>query len=193
MWSKTSNSVAQVENGIYNFQLDSTAYAYWSEVAVVHFNPNGGSGSMADQGASTPTALSQNTFTRPGFAFNGWRTANGTVYNGMVLADGAIYPFKTSEPLSATWVCVPLRVEAWAKRLGAARVQVLFRASSSESPWTSFTASAEGKEKTVTQSSDIGDIIVDGLNNKNGYTFDVTARNEAGCVYKGTANRVQKW
>ena len=32
-----------------------------------------------------------------------------------------------------------------------------------------------------------------GLDKNSGYTFDVTARNEAGCAYKATANRITKW
>jgi len=52
---------------------------------TVKFNSNGGSGTMADQliDELTETALSKNTFTKPGYTFAGWaETASGSVkYN----------------------------------------------------------------------------------------------------------------
>ena len=52
------------------------------------FDPNGGTGTMANQVANVPTALTANTFTRVGFTFAGWGTASG---GPVVYADGATY------------------------------------------------------------------------------------------------------
>ncbi|MBR1911208.1 MAG: InlB B-repeat-containing protein, partial [Treponema sp.] len=54
-----------------------TLYALWTEGAYsITFNANGGSGTMADQTASSasPTSLSSNGFTRTGYTFAGWAT-----------------------------------------------------------------------------------------------------------------------
>jgi uncharacterized repeat protein (TIGR02543 family) len=69
--------------------------------ATVTFNANGGAGSMSPETASSPTALTTNTFTRAGYAFTGWNTAaNGS---GTAYADGASYPFTASATLYAQW------------------------------------------------------------------------------------------
>lgn len=68
---------------------------------TVTYNSNGGSGAMADQSASTATALSANAFTRSGYTFAGWNTAadgSGTAY-----ADGASFPFSANTTLYAQW------------------------------------------------------------------------------------------
>ena len=65
-----------------------TLYAQWvqSITYTVHFDANGGSGSMADQTFNyndPPVALNQNTFTKTGYVFRGWNTApdgSGTSY-----------------------------------------------------------------------------------------------------------------
>jgi|GEM_PF-2162712 len=74
---------------------------------TVTFDANGGTGTMASQTASTPTALNTNTFTRSGFTFNGWNTvANGS---GTAYANGASYLFSASATLYAQWLssCTP--------------------------------------------------------------------------------------
>jgi uncharacterized repeat protein (TIGR02543 family) len=69
---------------------------------TVTFNGNGATGgSMANEVASSPTALSANAFTRTGYTFTGWNTvANGT---GTAYANGATYPFTASATLYAQW------------------------------------------------------------------------------------------
>ena len=55
---------------------------------LVHFAPNGGSGNMSDQviPVNTDQTLSANVYTRDGFTFTGWNTAeNGS---GIAYADG---------------------------------------------------------------------------------------------------------
>ena len=56
-----------------------TLYAQWSMPThyYVHFDPNGGTGTMSNQeflynGSETP--LSKNTFTRTNYVFKGWNT-----------------------------------------------------------------------------------------------------------------------
>ena len=41
---------------------------------TVTFNGNGGTGSMSNQIANVPTALTANAFTRTGYSFSGWNT-----------------------------------------------------------------------------------------------------------------------
>ena len=42
---------------------------------TVTFNANGGTGTMSNQIANVPTALTANAFTRTGYTFSGWNTA----------------------------------------------------------------------------------------------------------------------
>ena len=69
----------------------------------IHFNPNGGSGTMSDQTVNEfePTALVDNVFTREGFVFDGWNTqADGT---GDYYADGATVTLLEDLTLYAQW------------------------------------------------------------------------------------------
>ena len=69
----------------------------------IHFNPNGGSGTMGDQTVNEfePTALQNNAFTREGFVFEGWNTAiDGT---GDYYADGATVTLLDDLTLYAQW------------------------------------------------------------------------------------------
>jgi uncharacterized repeat protein (TIGR02543 family) len=69
----------------------------------IHFNSNGGSGTMNDQTVNEfePTALQNNTFTREGFVFEGWNTAvDGT---GDYYADGASVTLLNDLTLYAQW------------------------------------------------------------------------------------------
>ena len=89
-----------------------------------------------------------------------------------------------------------MTVTVSAKRVGANKAEVYFTAPSSESPWKSFAAKAAkegGKGATLPTDLNTGTITVNGLDKNSGYTFDVTATNEAGCSYKATANRITKW
>ncbi|MCU1363736.1 MAG: hypothetical protein JWM55_1564, partial [Acidimicrobiaceae bacterium] len=68
---------------------------------TVTFNANGGSGTMASQTESSPTALTTNSFANAGYTFTGWNTsANGS---GRPYADDATYPFAASATLYAQW------------------------------------------------------------------------------------------
>ncbi|MBK7934610.1 MAG: VCBS repeat-containing protein [Acidobacteria bacterium] len=67
---------------------------------TVTFDANGGSGSMANQSANAPTALTANNFTRSGYTFAGWGTSAG---GPVVYSDGATYPFTADVTLYAQW------------------------------------------------------------------------------------------
>jgi hypothetical protein len=72
---------------------------------TVAFNADGGTGTMAPETASVPTALTRNAFTRTGYSFSGWSTAaNGS---GTTYADGATFAFTASGTLYAGWKANP--------------------------------------------------------------------------------------
>ena len=70
---------------------------------TIHFNSNGGSGTMNDQTVNEfePTVLNDNGFTRTGYVFEGWNTAaDGT---GDYYADGATVTLLNDMTLYAQW------------------------------------------------------------------------------------------
>ena len=82
-------------------QLYKKTYA--PQTHSIHFNSNGGTGSMDDQTVNEfePTALQANTFTKEGFVFDGWNTAqDGT---GDFYADGATVTLLDDLTLYAQW------------------------------------------------------------------------------------------
>ena len=98
------------DNALYTMGKNSSyvLYAVWqANTNVLHFNANGGSGTMTDKNINTDSTatLSANTFTRDGYTFAGWATsANGAkVYN-----DKANYTMGTNEEytLYALWTIV---------------------------------------------------------------------------------------
>ncbi len=110
-WNTAANDsgTAYADGATYPFTASVTLYAQWTAVPVsyaVTFNANGGSGTMAAETESSPTALTANAFTFTGYTFTGWNTAandSGTAY-----ADGATYPFTASVTLYAQWTAVPV-------------------------------------------------------------------------------------
>jgi hypothetical protein len=103
-WNSAANGsgTSYADGAIYPFTTSATLYAQWTATAYrVLFNPNGGSGIMADETYSRPAPLSANAFTRSGYSFSTWNTtANGS---GTSYADGAIYPFTADVTLYAQW------------------------------------------------------------------------------------------
>jgi len=68
---------------------------------TVTFDANGGEGTMEDQSANAPTALTENEFTRTGYTFSGWNTladGSGTDYE-----DEEVYDFGADITLYAQW------------------------------------------------------------------------------------------
>ena len=82
--SGTSYSDEQEIN--HGFSLDKTLYAQWNPITYfVHFDSNGGEGSMEDQSIlyDATTALFDNTFVKEDYNFAGWNTkadGSGTSY-----------------------------------------------------------------------------------------------------------------
>jgi uncharacterized repeat protein (TIGR02543 family) len=103
----------------YSFTANITLYAQWTALPMrtVIFNSNGGTGTMSNQTANVPTALTANTFTRTGYTFSGWNTnAGGT---GTAYADTAVYPFTADATLYAQWTALPMRTVIFNNNGGA--------------------------------------------------------------------------
>ena len=64
---------------VFTDQSSMTLYAQWGNDYTVHYDPNGGTGNMADQERhrGDGLALTKNSFTRDGYAFVGWNTRPG--------------------------------------------------------------------------------------------------------------------
>ena len=115
---ESSNATGVNGNQADNSESASGAAYVFVLPRTVTFDANGGSGSMSNQSASTPTALTANTFTRDGYSFSGWNTAtNGS---GTAYANGATYDFSADVTLYAQWTAwtatfsdVPLDYWAW--------------------------------------------------------------------------------
>ena len=93
------------KSGTYTNQQAIQLYKKMATVPThtIHFNNNGGTGSMYDQTVNEfeATALNANTFTREGFEFDGWNTeANGT---GTYYADEATITLTNDVTLYAQW------------------------------------------------------------------------------------------
>jgi len=122
----------------------------------VTFDANGGEGTMEDQNANAPTALTENEFTRTGYTFSGWNTkADGT---GEDYEDEEVYNFEDDLTLFAQWVANKYTVTFDAKggtEPDPETKQVTFDAEYGELPTTSrtgytfngwFTAASGGTE-----------------------------------------------
>ena len=103
-WNTAANGSGTTYNAGNTFTMagNTTLYALWALNHTVTFNGNGSTGgSMSNQTAGVPTALTTNTFTRTGYSFCGWNTAaNGS---GTAYADGASYSFAADLTLYAQW------------------------------------------------------------------------------------------
>ena len=103
-WAITAGGAVGYTNGA-SYTMGTanvTLYAQWTAngTFTVTFDANGGTGTMANQTASSATALSSNSFTRTGYTLAGWaRTAGGTV----VYTNGASYPFTAKATFYAVW------------------------------------------------------------------------------------------
>lgn len=74
------------------------------QTGIVTFDPNLGTGSMANQSSTSAATLSANGFTRPDFTFAGWNTAaNGS---GTPYSNGSTYSFSDDITLYAQWTPV---------------------------------------------------------------------------------------
>ena len=106
-WDTNNNAgtPTYLDGQTYSFTADLGLYAIWAAVPVVPntvtFNSNGGSGTMANELATTNTVLSANTFTQTGYTFLNWNTAaNGS---GASYSSSYTYSFARSITLYAIW------------------------------------------------------------------------------------------
>jgi hypothetical protein len=179
------------DGAVYSFNEPDNLYAVWG--TAVTFDANGGTGTMPTQKIQMIADLEMNRFTRIGYSFDGWASTPTGV---RAWVDGESWSSGSYSTLYARWVCLPLSVTASGDRVSADRAEVNFSASSSASPWTSFTATATdgGQTATISQSANSGKITVSGLRKHTGYRFTVTATNAGKCSYtSGTTNRVEQW
>ena len=194
-WATTpTGPKAYADGAVYPFPANAILYARWA--GVVTFDPNGGSGSIAPQSAATATTLTPNAnaITRSGYRFDGWAT---TPTGSKAFSDGQSFPFPTSATLYSLWSCLPLsgnRTVTITKssRSGQDSARVTFTASSSESPWNTFTARSIGYGESGSTST-VGTITVRGLQRHTGYSFTVTGTNDAGCSYTSFPVHVDKF
>ena len=93
------------QSSTYNNQQPVQLYkrTYATQTHTIHFNSNGGAGTINDQTVNEfePTALQSNTFTRQGFVFEGWNTAADG--SGNFYADGATIRLFDDLELYAQW------------------------------------------------------------------------------------------
>jgi uncharacterized repeat protein (TIGR02543 family) len=101
-------TTASTDNFLFFCIKRGTTAQYFSSIIITYetgftvtFDANGGTGTMANQTASSATNLTANTFTRTGYTFAGWNTAadgSGTAYS-----DNASFPFTANTTLYAQW------------------------------------------------------------------------------------------
>jgi uncharacterized repeat protein (TIGR02543 family) len=88
-WAATAEGLV-LDLSTFGVVSDTTLHARWGAYScAVHFNPNGGAGTMLNQTIpfDSTRALTAVAFTREGYDFTGWHTkANGK--NGLAFADG---------------------------------------------------------------------------------------------------------
>ncbi len=106
-WNTAANGSgsAYADGASYPFTADVTLFAQWSAIPssfTVIFDGNGSTGgSTPNQVASSLTALTNNGFTRTGYAFVDWNTqATG---GGITYVNGANYDFNANITLYARW------------------------------------------------------------------------------------------
>ena len=94
----TSYTDGESVTGLAGIGETVTLYAQWTPTYTVHFDANGGEGTMADQtfGIGLAQALTANAFTREGYYFDGWNTQTDGL--GATYDDGASVTDLTTTP-----------------------------------------------------------------------------------------------
>lgn len=91
----------------YSFLTSTTLYAQWARLYTVTFDPNLGTGTMANQSSHVSANLTTNTYENSGYTFGGWNTeADGS---GVSYADGDPFPFTANETLFAQWISTGMK------------------------------------------------------------------------------------
>ncbi|MFM6968503.1 MAG: InlB B-repeat-containing protein [Microbacteriaceae bacterium] len=106
--NRDGTGTTYANGGSYPFTADVTLYAKWTLLPryTVHFDANGGSGSMSDQTNYQRAPLMSNTFGRQGYSFSGWTT--GQDGSGTAYTNGAQYAFTQDVTLFAQWTALPM-------------------------------------------------------------------------------------
>ena len=116
-WVATPGSVAYTDGQTYSFTADATMTAQWTAIpdSTVTFAANGGTGTMAPESNNVPTALTTNTFSRPGYTFAGWVATPGSIS----YTDGQTYAFSSDATMTAQWTAIPLSTVTFVANGGA--------------------------------------------------------------------------
>ncbi|PTW90893.1 putative repeat protein (TIGR02543 family) [Microbacteriaceae bacterium MWH-Ta3] len=108
-WNTAANGsgTPYSDGDVYAFTSDVTLFAQWEALPrfTVTFDANQGSGTAPNQTDYEPDQLNLNSFTRDGYSFTGWNTANDG--SGLRYGDGANYGFDVSITLYAQWELLP--------------------------------------------------------------------------------------
>jgi uncharacterized repeat protein (TIGR02543 family) len=91
----------EFSNSNYFVPGDSSYSCAQNNQQSVVFDPNGGTGVMAPEFATSPTALATSSLSRAGYTFSGWNTSSAG--NATSYADAQSFPFTTSATLYAQW------------------------------------------------------------------------------------------
>ena len=104
-WALTDGGEKAYElGGSYEANAAQTFYPVWTATSTLSFDANGGSGSMEGQIGFGEVKLSENLFTRSGYAFMGWATSQANATAGTVAyADMASYTITEDATLYAVW------------------------------------------------------------------------------------------
>ncbi|MBQ3344712.1 MAG: InlB B-repeat-containing protein [Kiritimatiellae bacterium] len=107
-WTEGSGSTPNPSVAIYRFHGDRAYVANWTPITYsVHFDPGAAdaTGLMPDQSFTydAPQALSSNAFTRAGYAFAGWRGADGAIHPDRATVLNLTNAQDAVVSLTATW------------------------------------------------------------------------------------------
>jgi uncharacterized repeat protein (TIGR02543 family) len=108
-WSPTTSGslptgtlLSVMTRGFYTDSVELAGVATGDQ--TVTFDKNDSSGETTTQAASAPTALTLNSWTRPGYTFAGWSTS--PYGSGATYADGANFNFGSDITLFANWTSI---------------------------------------------------------------------------------------
>ena len=101
-WIEFQNDFATESTyGILSYGQNLVGVSVPVQFATVIFDANGGTGTMSSQSAATTTNLTLNTFSRVGYNFLGWNSANDG--SGTTYLNNSSYSFSTDITLFAQW------------------------------------------------------------------------------------------
>jgi uncharacterized repeat protein (TIGR02543 family) len=117
-WNTSINGsgVPYSDGSSYPFSADTSLYAQWAVIPLVHTvtfyeNASASDTDTAFENGTSPQALTMlqdlsPSFSNVGYSFSGWNTSiNGS---GVPYSDGSSYPFSADTSLYAQWAVIPL-------------------------------------------------------------------------------------